>query len=367
MLLIPFWIPCIIILSYIVIYLVSGRINYRSFLFLFCEFAVLVILPFLFWLFASENDCCHGSLFAALFAPKHAFSTFILIVLCIITYYYSSYRKKLATPILEVLVNTVLVIAIVLNVFIAIQINDIELALPGNLPIVCLYVLALANNQRAFIKYASHNKATRSRMEKICWSILQSKPLLKFPFLLVLCLPVLLLISSFLLLLGQEPDAFIRAFTEAYDRGLSGAAFNCQGDNQPCGGGHYLCTIAANGHKGVVKPVRLGIRKGMPIICNRQLLIANAFEELLQEKFPGLHQFIRKKYDVVGDFIHRYYGIFKHKLISDLIYLLMKPLELFFVLALYTLDLKPENRIARQYLSKEDKEAIKNSKNDIMA
>ncbi len=42
----------------------------------------------------------------------------------------------------------------------------------------------------------------------------------------------------------------------------------------------------------------------------------------------------------------------------SLIYYLMKPLEIFFLIILYTLDKKPENRIASQYLSIQDKNSL---------
>ena len=132
---------------------------------------------------------------------------------------------------------------------------------------------------------------------------------------------------------------------------------NC--DNVQCGG-HYLCSVAANGHKEVVKPVRLGERNGGKIICNRQLLIANAFEELLQDKVPFIHQFIRKNYNKVGNLIHRHYGLFNNKYFSDFIYLLMKPLEWFFLAVLYCFDHNPENRIAKQYLSQKDRQHLNN-------
>ena len=44
-------------------------------------------------------------------------------------------------------------------------------------------------------------------------------------------------------------------------------------------GGHYLCSVAAKGHTQIVKPERFGVRNGGRIICNRQLLISNAFED----------------------------------------------------------------------------------------
>jgi len=85
--------------------------------------------------------------------------------------------------------------------------------------------------------------------------------------------------------------------------------------------------------------------------------VANAFEELLQERMPAVHRSIRKQYNKVGNLIHRYYNIFNNKIISDIVYILMKPLEWCFLLVLYTFDSKPENRIATQYLAKTNQAA----------
>lgn len=59
-----------------------------------------------------------------------------------------------------------------------------------------------------------------------------------------------------------------------------------------------------------------------------------------------MHRFIRYIYDKYG------YPLSKHintALSVDLVYILMKPLEWFFLLILYTLDKNPENRINMQY------------------
>jgi hypothetical protein len=194
-----------------------------------------------------------------------------------------------------------------------------------------------------------------NRFGQTAWKILNLKPIVKFPVILVLCLPILVLITAILLLAGQKPDSIVRAFTETYKHGFSEWDYKCA--NVECGG-HYLCSVAANGHRSVVKPKRIGIRNGRYIICNRQLLISNAFEELIAENCPLLHKSIRKQYNKVGRFIHRYYGIFNNKLVSDFIYFIMKPLEWFFLITLYTFDRKPENRIAKQYLSKEDRQQM---------
>ncbi|MBC8110061.1 MAG: hypothetical protein H7Y04_03280 [Verrucomicrobia bacterium] len=325
-------------------------------LFSIAEVGSMLILPAFYGGFGSKNDCCEGSMGTAVFSPEHQLTIGIIIVLCLTAYFYASYRTKMATPVIEILVNALLLTGIVLNIFIAIHTKEVWLAIGGNVPVILLAIVVLAKNQRLFMAYSANNASGKNnRLEKMAWTILSLKPIHKFPILLVLCLPLLVILTSLLLLFGQKPDSLIRAFTDTYKHGLSQIDYQC--DNVQCGG-HYLCSVAANGHKKMVKPQRLGYRNGHTIICNRQLLISNAFENLIQEKFPFFHKFIRKNYDKVGNFIHRYYHIFNNKLFSDFIYLLMKPLEWFFLLILYTLDMKPENRIARQYLKEADRLVI---------
>ena len=96
----------------------------------------------------------------------------------------------------------------------------------------------------------------------------------------------------------------------------------------------------------MVKPLRLGTRRNETIVVNRQLCIANAFEELIQEKMPRFHRQIRNMYDTYG------YPLSKKittPLKADFVYIVMKPLEWVFLLFLYAFDLRPEQRIARQY------------------
>ena len=82
------------------------------------------------------------------------------------------------------------------------------------------------------------------------------------------------------------------------------------------------------------------------IVVNRQLAVANAFEELIQEQLPRLHQQVRCFYDTHGyPLSQKITTPFR----ADLVYLLMKPLEWLFVIILYLFDPVPECRIARQY------------------
>ncbi|VTT12628.1 membrane protein [Streptococcus suis] len=110
---------------------------------------------------------------------------------------------------------------------------------------------------------------------------------------------------------------------------------------------HYLCTVGAAGHRKLVKPIRMGERHGHRVVVNRQLQIANAFEQILEERCPRLHGLIRSIYDRYG------YPISKHirkAWQADLIYLIMKPAEWLFLIVIYLHDRQPENRIAVQYL-----------------
>lgn len=154
--------------------------------------------------------------------------------------------------------------------------------------------------------------------------------------------PLLGIIIAILALFGQEPDSIIKAWTQTADWNLSQKIPppNIIRDE------HYLCTVAAGGHRNVVRPLRMGKRHGHEVIVNRQLCIANAFEQLLEERTPKFHRFVRNLYDRLG------YPIAKHihsPYAADIIYFIMKPLEWIFLVVLYLFDINPENRIAIQY------------------
>ena len=155
--------------------------------------------------------------------------------------------------------------------------------------------------------------------------------------------PLLGALVCFLLLFGQRPDNIIRAWTETSNWNLSTKVSpqNIYYDE------HYLCTVAAGGHPKIVKPIRKGMRHGHEVIVNRQLCIANAFEQVMEEYTPVFHRHIRNIYDKYGFPIAR---AIRSPYIADVVYILMKPLEVMFLLVLYTVDVNPENRIAVQYL-----------------
>ncbi len=161
-----------------------------------------------------------------------------------------------------------------------------------------------------------------------------------FSFMMIFPIAAVLEILS--LIFGQGADGFIKAFTMTADW-----TFSTQIPPPPLEyDGHYLCTVAAGGHKKIVKPIRFGTRLNHKIIVNRQLLAANAFEDLIMEKLPRFHKAVRGFYDKYG------YPLSRHittPFRADIVYLLMKPLEYIFVFVLYLFDNQPENRIAVQY------------------
>jgi len=144
------------------------------------------------------------------------------------------------------------------------------------------------------------------------------------------------------MLFGQYPDSMIKVFTDTTTWTLSQKSHPPFLDHQ----GHYLCTVAACGSPRIVKPQRIGSRHGHPIIVNRQLSVANAFESILETRSPKIHRFIRRNYDKYG------YPLSKKitgRFGSNLTYLIMKPLEWLFLLVIYLFSTKPEELISRQY------------------
>lgn len=159
---------------------------------------------------------------------------------------------------------------------------------------------------------------------------------------LLLLLPFILLLTLVLILFGQDSNSLVKVFTETTTWTFSQQMHPPILDHR----GHYLCTVAAKGDPSVVKPLRLGKRHGNTIIVNRQLLIANAFEEILSDLSPTLHRYIRQVYDRYGYNISTKINSVSG---ANITYILMKPLEYIFLFFLYMLYVNPEQKIAKQY------------------
>ncbi len=156
-------------------------------------------------------------------------------------------------------------------------------------------------------------------------------------------IPVLILIVVLLILFGQEVDSFTKVYTETATWKLSQHLHPPTVDDQH---GHYLCTVAALGSPQLVKPIGVGTRNNQPILVNRQLQIANAFEWMLQDFSPKFHRFVRTNYDRYGVNLSKRIN---NRRLSNLTYILMKPLEWLFLIFLYATYVHPERVIAAQY------------------
>jgi hypothetical protein len=161
-------------------------------------------------------------------------------------------------------------------------------------------------------------------------------------WIMLLMLPVFLLITILLILFGQDTNSMVKVFTDTTTWKFSQQIHPPILDHK----GHYLCTVAATGEPKIVKPLRLGTRNGKQIIVNRQLLIANAFEEWIQDIAPQIHCVIRKNYDKYGYNLSRKINT---PFLSNVTYLIMKPVEWIFLICLYLFCYEPEKKINRQY------------------
>lgn len=110
---------------------------------------------------------------------------------------------------------------------------------------------------------------------------------------------------------------------------------------------HYLCTVAAQGSAWLVRPLRWGRRRGRPILVNRQLAVANAFEDLLHERWPRFGAWARRGYDAWGRDVSRWV---RHRWLANGVFLAMVPAAVGFQLFLLIFDPgDPEARVDRMY------------------
>lgn len=214
------------------------------------------------------------------------------------------------------------------------------------LPINCFFIAArtIRDTIRTW-NSASHPTPTAGHPVLLWVRTILAKSSLWPVLALVATLPLLGILLCILVLFGQQPNDMIRAWTETADWTLSQKMppQSLEPD------GHYLCTVAAGGDPNVVKPLRKGVRQKHTIIVNRQLCIANAFEQILEEKTPRFHRHVRHFYDTYGFPIAK---LIHTPLAADVVYFIMKPLEWLFLLVLYLTDPHPEDRIALQYTGK---------------
>jgi len=291
-------------------------------------------------------DACYTA-----FATEHFLSFAVFYVLFIASLIILYLKGRDLPPLALSLCLAFIIIGILLNIAIVAQYTDTEtwgLRNGGNgvsmnaLHYIMTIILSVVMLIRIVIQ--EHNLAIERQFNnKYLNAINNIIGKHYFLWALILLLPVFVVITMILILFGQEKDSLIKVWTETTTWTFS------RHEHPPYLGhnGHYLCTVAACGHPTVVKPLRLGKRHNRVIIVNRQLSVANAYEEMIQTYFPNFHKIVRTVYDKCG------YPISKNitnKYVSDIVYILMKPLEYFFVINLYLFVKKPEVLINKQYL-----------------
>lgn len=294
-------------------------------------------------------DSCYAP-----FAGHHAISLLTFFLLHHIALLGVWIKGRNLPPLTLVLMLSVLFIGCIINVTVVFQLishhtesidaykgNDgTRLLLPApllNLLISILLITKVVKEERrlarqrtfknSFLRYS--NSLLAGRYHEAIWALL-------------LLLPVWFIITLILILLGQDFNSLVKVFTDTTTWTFSQKMHPPPLDHR----GHYLCTVAARGHPKLVKPVRVGIRHGRPAIINRQLMIANAFEEWIQDLAPAFHQVIREFYDQYGYNLSQKINSVKA---SNFTYTVMKPLEWTFLLVLYLFCINPEARIQKQY------------------
>ncbi len=211
-------------------------------------------------------------------------------------------------------------------------------------PVLCVFpvnlILMVAKLIRQTVLDWDPETHPQGKLPRLHWLLNHGKNL---PWLgLLAAVPLFGVIVGVMTLFGQAPDSIIQAWTQTSGWTLSQQV----GPPNVYYDEHYLCTVAAGGHRKLVRPLREGKRHGHKVLVNRQLCVANAFEQVLEERTPRFHRVVRGVYDRFGYPIARH---IRSAWAADMIWIIMKPLEWSFLAVLYLVDERPENRIAVQY------------------
>ena len=282
----------------------------------------------------------------------------VIIVLAVFSViaYFILYAVKVdkTPPLVTVILIAFVYIGMILAILWTIQITSLDLidffilaVYPFNL--VLIGVGLIRQKLIEYKEFIEENGLRNEKLGKLGGKLADVSKMPLYAFLFIF--PIIGIVICILLLFGQRPDSIIKAWTETSDWTFSmrQAPPNVYRDE------HYLCTVAAGGHKEVVKPQREGVRHGHRVLVNRQLCVANAFEQLLEDKTPRFHRAVRRFYDKYGFPAAK---LIKTSFTADIVYIIMKPLEWIFLAILYMSDADPERRIAVQYLPEKDRESL---------
>ena len=279
------------------------------------------------------------------YVPSVAIPVFLALAAIILLLFIPA--KKLP-PLVSSILTALVIIGNVIQIAYAVQlfknVDDIEYMLyvyHFNILLISIQTVHKQINEQTALISERRERLTKPWQIKAYTLLEKAANMRLFVFAMVFVVAAVL--EILLILFGQGADGAIKAFTDTADW-----TFSQQIPPPPLEyEGHYLCTVAAGGHKKVVKPLRFGKRHGAVIIVNRQLCVANAFEDLIHERTPKFHKKVRNFYDTHG---YPLSNIITTPLRADIVYILMKPLDWIFLLTLYMFDTDPEKRISQQYL-----------------
>lgn len=286
------------------------------------------------------------------FGEKHIYSLLFYFVLFNIAAFLLWTKENKLPPIPRVIALGFVLIGFILSLLVLIQVfghDTHTLDRDGNDAILFIFT-PLFTIAFSIILFLNSSKSTVAKTNTIrykspflnsCNRLLLNTLRLQW-WAILLCIPILFICTLLLIIFGQDSNSLIKAFTDTATWTFSQKQHPPILDHT----GHYLCTVAAKGKPSLVKPLFIGKRNGNPIIVNRQLQIANAFEELVFDFSPSLHHFIRKNYDKYGFNLSVYIHSAQK---SNITYILMKPLEYLFLFLLYCFTLSPEVKISKQY------------------
>lgn len=285
------------------------------------------------------------------FAGKHRLTLITYLILYNISAFLLQFKQEKLTPLLKVLALVFNVYGIILSIFIFFHTSiskEENNSIDGEISLYALCsIIFIASSVILILKslknetILSNERQYKNKLLNFLNTKISQSGHLSL-WVLFLLLPVYVVITCFLILFGQDYDSIVKVFTET-------TTWNFSKMNHPSYlelHGHYLCTVSACGSPALVKPLYFGNRNGHPIIVNRQLQIANAFEEMISKFSPAFHLFIRKLYDKFGFDIAKKID---SKSLSNITYIIMKPLEYFFLLCLYLFLKEPEKLIKKQY------------------
>jgi hypothetical protein len=306
------------------------------------DFLVMIAYPFLFYLIdPGINDCCGDS---AAFAPEHRLTVWVFVVTTVVCFFLAKYLDRNWPPLLYVIINGMLLLGFVFNIFLLLHEQALFAYFTGSIQLnllLAMYTIASEDSKsKEFVNLEIPN-----------WFIkLQNlEAFYKYPIMGIITAPIYYVINMLLILFGQQPDSMIKAFTETYKHNFSKLDYECI--DVVCGGGCYVFTAANYGHQKLVKPQRIGYLGTSKVICNRQVLVANAFEQLLQNRCQRIHAVLRQGYDAFGRHLVNHPKFYKNKYVASLMYLSLKPIEWMFLVVIYTVHRQPESLIHGQYLN----------------